>query len=272
MRKLLTLLTLISLALGVEVKPYGGVSFAFFSFNKTTALNLTNALLGIETSQKDEVETTLNLLVGNHLLPTVYGSGVEPFNESAKVVWAFITLKKENLSLDLGLIPTNVGYELPENYENPNITYGGVWNSQPFIYKGIRLSYEFKSFTLYGEYNQDGGTNNFAGGIISKNLTLNLFSYPNMTLVDLVLSKETRRVDLALNLDYFSNKNYGLALYLIPKFGKVKLPLRLETFKDRTYTITLTPTYELSERFKLRAEFARSEVGSTLGLELSRKF
>ncbi len=285
-----------TLSAGVEVS--GGVSISVFEENRTeegtrTDKKIEDAVLEISKSGK---KTGFDLSLGSLLLPTVLNStkqqnkgnfGLNRNGDKFGLLWGYLEIKpSENFSIKAGVLPTNVGYELPESYKNFNIIYGMVWNSQPFIYRGVRATYTFnQSLQIYGEYDRGKELNGnskdhalgagAAGAIKGFYYTINYFDYGNYkNLFDFTLSTECRNVKLGLNGDYQwldrdgSKAGYGLAVYIVPEIGKISLPIRFEYVKDRnnsgiygfndeeTYSFTVTPTYKLSEHTTVRAEYS----------------
>ena len=285
----------------IKLQLNGGLSTTEFVESKaekdessSNDLKLTDAVL--ELSTKDGYGG-IDVAIGSLLTPTVLNS-VEAKNQGNfglnrddhdkfGLLWGYVSASPfKNLEIDAGILPTNVGYELAPTYQNPNITFGLVWNSQPFIYKGIRATYNLnENIKIYGEYDKgnelNGNSKNHAfavgsiGSIKDINYTVTYFDYGNYkNLVDFTLGYTYKNVQLGINGDYqwldsnSSKKGYGIALYVIPQFGKFSIPIRTEYVKDKddsgiygfnnkgTYSFTLTPTYKLSEHTTIRAEYS----------------
>ena len=188
------------------------------------------------------------------------------------------------VSVDAGVLTTNVGYELADTYSNPNITFGAIWNAQPFIYPGVRVTVSpLENVNLYAEYNQESNSDNFAVGALGElndiSFGLTYYDYrAYKNLIDVVLSYSIGMLDLGLNADYQwlddsaktpgqDDSAYGIALYLTPTFGRLSVPVRLEYFDegtsgiyfdgaDKGYTATITPTFKPTENSFIRAEVA----------------
>ncbi len=281
-----------------QLKLSGGLSVSSFRETKTdrgteSSLKLEDALFEIEGG---DTSGGFDIAIGSLLLPTVLSSadeenkgnfGLNRSDDKFGLLWGYVKVNPvKNLEIDGGVLPTNVGYELAESYKNFNITYGLVWNSQPFIYRGVRVTYTFsESFQVYGEYDRgkelNGNTDDHAFGVGAAGAlkgfyyTVNYFDYGNFkNLFDLTLSTECRNIKLGLNGDYQwldkdgSKAGYGLAVYIVPEFGKISLPIRTEYVRDKnnsgiygfkdkgTYSFTVTPTYKLSEHTTVRAEYS----------------
>ena len=282
----------LSLKVSQDLELYGALTGAFFYTTNVQAdkFNITNGVIGLKGEAGKGLKVGFDLAVGSLLMPTVWDGGQgdpQRFDFTAKgvategfgFVWGYFSLKPSDvLSVDFGVMPTNLGYEVANTYSNPNITLGTTWTAQPVIYPAVRLTFS-GPVNLYAEYNQENNLDNFAvgasGELMGIGFSLNYYDYrASRNLVDLVLSYSISHVDLGLNFDYqwldrpASGSAYGVALYAIPKFGKFSLPFRAEYFNEGTtniysdqnaesgYTLTLTPTFRPSENTFLRAEVA----------------
>ena len=287
------------------IKVSGGISVSAFRETKSekgtqTKLKLEDTVLEIKGNRNS---AGFDIALGTLLLPTVLSSvdqknkgnfGLNRENDRAGLLWGAVNLKPaENLKLEAGILPTNVGYELAESYRNFNITYGLVWNSQPFIYRGVRATYTFnESFQVYGEYDRgkelNGSSRNHAlalgisGALSSFYYTFSYFDYGNYkNIFDFSLSTSCKNLKMGINGDYQwldgkgNRKGYGVAIYIVPEFKEFSLPIRVEMVKDtnsssiygfseKTYSFTLTPTYNLSSNTTIRVEYSlvKSENGS----------
>lgn len=90
---------------------------------------------------------------------------------------------------------------------------------------------------------------------------------PSLTnILDLILSTNVDEdIEVAVNFDHQNGQNkdgYGVAFYVIPKFGNISLPVRLESFGDNGsgayggnagWDLAITPTYNSKSGY-LRAE------------------
>lgn len=184
------------------------------------------------------------------------------------VDYAYVSIRPlDNLTIDAGVLPTNIGYELYHTYENKNIFFGMVWYGQPVTYAGARITYEaMDNLSLYVEYNQDSGDpfgngaitydEAFAVGVLGKlmniDYAISYYDYAGYkNLVDVVLSTSFGTLDVALNFDYqwmddntkkylknqgatsIDDSAYGIALYLTPNLTEtLSVPIRLEYVND----------------------------------------
>ncbi|MCX7738232.1 MAG: porin [Hydrogenothermaceae bacterium] len=251
-----------------EITLNRAITTGYFYSNNTGSSNrddfkVSNFLLGIGSDAKDG-GIGFSTAIGTVLIPTVYDGGLTAnkaiLSKSFGVIYGYLTYKPiSNMSLDTGLLPTNIGYELATSFTNPNITYGSVWSAQPFIYPGARFTYQIGDVKFYGEVSKDKGivdgnhslptTGAYAIGSLGSFMGLDYaVSYYDYTayknLVDIVLSKELNpNLRLGLNFDYQwldksakvsgkDDKGYGLALYIIPQFDNFSLPVRVEYIND----------------------------------------
>jgi hypothetical protein len=282
----------------VELDLYGA-----FSGGHTSVTNpdgdsfiLTNLVLGVSAKDTGAFDVILDSALGGLSMPTLWDGGLVPpksFNFSNNsfgatgigLLWAYMTLNSEGMiSLDVGLLPTNVGYEVANTYANPNITLGTVWFAQPIIYPAARINVSFGAINLYAEYNQDGGADNFAFGSLGEigpvSYAISYFDYENdRNIIDVVGSTSIGSIDLGVNFDYQmldsaapgqDQSAFGVAFYFIPNFGSLKLPVRFEYFSEGStgiytgaksiantgYSLTVTPTFQISKNSYIRAEAA----------------
>ena len=217
-------------------------------------------------------------------------------NANFDTEYAYVTVKPiSNLSIDAGILTTNVGYELYHTYENPNFIYGLVWFAQPFRYTGARATYSISdNLSVYAEYNQDsaGSIGNITpsdayaigatGSIANIDFAVSYYDYAKTkNLVDVVVSTKIANISLALNVDYqwlddnakktlpagSDDNAYGVALYVIPEFDRIMIPVRLEYVNEGTsgiygvagdsaWSATITPTWSPTNHTYLRAELA----------------
>ena len=262
----------------------GGITGGYFWTNNQAPgndsddkLQLSNGILEFSGEFGKDIKFGFDLALGSVLMPTIWDGGQkDPMRysfssgtiatEGAGIVWGYATFKPyKGISIDAGVLPTNVGYEVANTYANPNITLGLVWYAQPVIYEGARISFDLNELVniplgFYAEYNQEYNTDNFAVGVngefLGLSFALSYYDYrANRNLIDLVLGYSIANVDLGLNFDYqwlddtakkqrkqklgvndIDDSAYGVALYFIPKFetgkGEVSIPVRLEYFTE----------------------------------------
>jgi len=179
---------------------------------------------------------------------------------------AYVSVKPvDKITIDAGLLATNVGYELYHPYENGNIIFGMVWNAQPVTYTGVRATFEaMENLSIYAEYFQDTNyatpKDGFAVGVIGsfKNIdyALSYFDWAaDRNIVDFVVSTKLGALDVGLNFDYHylddSSKDaikaagatsvedtaYGIAFYITPHpTNTISVPIRFEYVNDKDST------------------------------------
>jgi predicted transport protein len=227
---------------------------------------------------KSKVNNTLGFFIdlGTTYQASVISNGLNNENRNFEIEIAYVSIRPiDNLTIDAGLLATNIGYELYHPYENGNILFGMVWNAQPVTYTGVRATFEaMPNLSVYAEYNQDSGdvfddggvlyTDAFAvgvlGSIMNIDFAVSYYDYEGYkNLVDIVLSTKFGMLDVGLNFDYQwlddTTKNYikntanindvedsayGLALYVTPNLTEnISVPIRFEYIKDKD---TVNPT------------------------------
>ncbi len=287
-----------------DIKVDGALTTDYFTSNNTGSSNhdsfkVSKFILGLSSDTKDG-GIGFNVGFGTVLLPTVYNgrlvNNTAIINESFGPIYAVLSYKPiSSLTLDVGLFTTNIGYELATSFTNPNITYGAVWSAQPFIYPGARITYAVGDIKFYAEASKDKGyldenttlptSGAYAVGSLGTLYGVNYaISYYDCTayknLVDIVLSKSINdNLDVGINFDYqwldstqkvsgYDSKGYGVAGYIVPKFGNFFLPVRIEYVNDgskgkesgiynsvsKAWTITATPTFRPTKNTYVRAE------------------
>ncbi len=189
----------------------------------------------------------------------------------------------EGLTIDAGMLATNVGYEVTPSYANPHATIAALWGGQPVYYPGVRVSYDAGDMGFYAEVNDDAlgsasaawaaGINGDAGALGYAVSYYNYNGYKD--LIDVIVSADLGGIPVAANVDYHMLENapfpgaddtaFGIALYASPTFGKVAVPVRVEYLSDGTSgiygvdsatTLTITPTYNFSDNTFVRAELS----------------
>ena len=286
----------LTLKISQPLELYGGVSAGYFyttnegSKDSDDAFQVTNAIIGLKGEVGDSLKMGFDLAVGQSFAGTVNSplSGSTGYTDTFGLVWGYLSLKPvDKLSLDAGLLTTNIGYELADTYTNPNVTFGTVWGAQPFIYPGARVSFDLTDkISLYAEYNKEYSGDNFAVGSLGEigaiSYGLTFFDYndndgtvPNRSLVDIVLGMSLGNIDLGLNADFHklddSSKTgdddtaYGVAVYVTPSFDNISVPIRAEYFDsgdtqiyvdEKGYTFTVSPTFKPADNTFVRAEIA----------------
>ncbi|SHK24122.1 outer membrane beta-barrel protein [Thermocrinis minervae] len=195
----------------------------------------------------------------------------------------------KRFSLQVGKLPTLIGYESPFTYQNNYIQRGLIWNMQPVIHNGLRFVYTADVFTLKAGVN-DGfytlSTSNpkpaFEGSIAltpikDLSLSFNLLipdtsSRPNNREYNAVISYSVGKLSFGMDFVYVESPHTpskaeaeGGCLHLSYAFNdKLKLSSRLEYVKDKSgdgvdlvglgdgnkgYTFTISPSYTKGNLF-----------------------
>jgi hypothetical protein len=247
-----------------DIKIDGALTTGYFTSNNTGSSNhdsfkVSNFILGLSSDAKDG-GIGFNVGFGTVLLPTVYDGGLVDnkaiINKSFGPIYAVLSYKPiSSLTLDVGLLTTNIGYELATSFTNPNITYGAVWSAQSFIYPGARITYALGDIKFYAEASKDKGYSNGStslqtsgayavgslGTLYGVNYAISYYDYTAYkNLIDIIFSKSINdNLDVGINFDYqwldntvkrseHDSKGYGVAGYIIPKIGNFSLPVRIE--------------------------------------------
>lgn len=216
----------------------------------------------------------------------IYGNSIY---DSFKVQYGYATLLPvSRLQVDLGILVTNVGYEVVPTFKNPHITTSGLWNGEPGFYPGARATYTLSdAVKVYAEANNlefvPGKNHGSAFGVLGTVGTVTYAAnYMIMNeykdLADLVISSTVGGVAVGANIDYnklscpttcADDKAWGVALYVSPTMDKFAFPVRLEYLDDgagvymprtgidlkKAWIVTFTPTYHFTDN-----TFARAEV------------
>ena len=185
--------------------------------------------------------------------------------------------------VEVGRLATNLGYEVSPTYANWNNLLGLVWTKQPTYYPGARIRYQVNEANVYAEYSQDSmldGEQAWALGVYGTYAMVRYSaSYFDTNsggnIADIMFEVDLPQVIVALNFDYHLRDTtpiggtdrdaYAVAVYAIPYFQKYYFPIRFEYVYegdsrvfgvDRAYSVTLSPTINLSDYAFVRIEGA----------------
>jgi hypothetical protein len=157
---LLSLFGSVALAQALELKlePIGTINvsgaltvYTIHSNNKTddkkTRYDVGSAIISLSKSAEPFGFT---LIGGAYAVPVV-GVGLSKTSEStdlfSPIPVAYVEYSPmKGLSVQAGKLPTIIGYESAFTYLNNNIQRGLVWNMQPVINNGVRLTYSTDPF------------------------------------------------------------------------------------------------------------------------------
>jgi hypothetical protein len=277
----------------------GGISAGFFytsNAGQGTSDNeflLSNLLIDI--SQKDKAAPIgFSAAVGETSTPSLLST---PENSDLDIEYASLSLTPvAGLSVEVGLLQPNAGYENTYTFNNNNTFLGALASQQPYNAYGARLGYDLAGLHLSAgyyknrldseEYATDGSTPNESwelelwGALFDTNFSLYHYHLPTLrNLTGVVIERTLAGLDVGLNLDYWSwdssqrsahkdDSSIGAAVYIVPRFGKFSIPVRLEVIDQgksaiyldsldaqQIYTVTLTPTYHIRDNAYIRADF-----------------
>jgi hypothetical protein len=252
---------------------------------------LSNLLVEISSSNED-LPVGFIAAFGETSTPTILDAPEN--NTDFKIEYASLTLKPvTDLSLEIGLLQPNAGFENTYTFNNKNVILGAVASQQPYNAYGARIGYDVQGLSLWGGYyterldDEEYNSPDYAweiglsGSIWGNSFTLyhyNIKGQRNMS--GAVIERTIRNIDFAFNIDYWSwdsrmKKLYGStssiggALYICPNFGNLSIPLRLEYINQNNsqiiiespttkhiYTATVSPTWRFIENTYIRAESA----------------
>lgn len=177
-------------------------------------------------------------------------------NTRFDIEYASLTLKPVNdVSLEVGLLQPNAGFEKTYTFYNKNIILGSVASQQPYNAYGVRVDYDMKGFQLIAgyykkrlnqnEYSVNGITPDETWEIGVRGSVLNnkfsIYHYHPKSVRNLTgvfVERTIKNIYLAVNIDYWnwddkmknfygSKSSIGGAFYIDPHFGHFSIPLRL---------------------------------------------
>jgi hypothetical protein len=289
--------TLQSVLSGLEIT--GGISAGiFYTSNPGEDASDNEFLLSnllVEISQKDKSSPVgFMAAIGQTSTPSILGS---PENtNSLDIEYASLTLTPvTGLTAEVGLLQPNAGYENSYTFNNVNTFLGALASQQPYNAYGGRLGYDIGGFHLCAgyyknrlddeEYETNGSTANeswelgASGKVLDSDVSLYHYHLESLrSLTGGVIQHSIGNVDLAFDLDYWrwegdmrsahgDDDSIGGAFYIVPRFGKFSVPLRLEYIDQgksgiyldsedakQIYAATLSPTYHLLDNAYVRAD------------------
>ncbi|MBK3332985.1 outer membrane beta-barrel protein [Persephonella atlantica] len=267
-----------------DIEMSGGVTAGYFY--TTNIGNNNNDYFTVSTFAVD-LTSKINSMIG---FTASFGQTKQPDllaplpNPGFGVEYSWVSIRPiEGLTIDAGLLLTNIGYELYHTYDNKNYMFGLVWWAQPVTYPGARVTYSVADgIDVYAEYTQDT-RDSFAVGSLGEingiSYAISYFDYTaSKNLIDVVLGTSVEGIDFGVNFDYQwlddtaktpgnDDSAYGIALYASAKVDVFEIPVRIEYVNDGTsgiygvagddaWSFTITPTYRPSNNTFVRAEFA----------------
>ncbi len=213
-------------------------------------------------------------------------------NKTLDIEYAGILLNPvDGLTLEVGLLGPNSGFEDTYTYANRNILLGAVASQQPYNAYGVKSGYETGGFSFWGgyyrdrldkeEYNSPADAWEIGiGGELAGN-DIGFYHYHAggfRHLTGMVIERTIKTMGVGLNIDYWawdeamedlydSDTAIGGAVYVCRRFGDVSIPLRFEYIQqdeseifienagtDDIFTVVITPTCHFGENAYARAE------------------
>ena len=280
---------------GIEVT--GGISAGYFYASNPgedtpeDAFLLSNFLVEIASSD-DSFPLGFVSAFGETSTPSVLGTPES--NTDFKIEYGSLTLKPFTfLSLELGLLQPNAGFENTYTFNNKNIILGAVASQQPYNAYGARIGYDTNSVSLWGGYykerldDEEYNSSDYAweAGLSTTILenTITLYSYNikgQRNLFGAAIERTIEDIDIAFNLDYWewnssmkylygSVSSIGGAFYICPNFNNLSIPLRFEYINQKNsqiyieshntkniYVATISPTWYFNDYAYIRLESA----------------
>jgi hypothetical protein len=249
----------------------GGVAGGYVYNNDTGRDNITATDALIDLSSKAKTggvgfDAGIGVLAGDSLASSGSPLGTATSGTGTALQYGWLDIMPtDGLTLQAGVLATNVGYEVVPSYDNGNILRGLVWNNQPAYYRGIRATYSTGNMSVYVEGNKDamgtGGTGcagslgshcsgsgaGVSGSFGNFDAALNVFDIANGgNIVDVIASTKMGGTTLAANIDYIQKAKvlktpgtddnaWAAALYATMAMGaNASLPIRVEYVSDGT--------------------------------------
>jgi len=279
------------------IKLTGGISAGYFyASNPGVDTSDSEFLLSnflVELSSRDETQPVSFVgAFGQTSTPSLLG--IPEKNEDFDIEYASLTLKPiTDVSLEMGLLMPNAGFENTYTFNNKNVILGAVASQQPYNAYGARVGYDVNGISLWGGYYKgrldDEEYNSpdcawevgFSGSIAENDFSIyNYHIDGQRNLFGAVIERTIKDIDLALNIDYWtwdndvkylygSKSSIGGALYICPNLGRLSIPFRLEYInQDKSriyiespnakhiYAATISPTWHFNENTYIRVESA----------------
>ncbi len=192
---------------------------------------------------------------GETSTPSILGSpeGTNPI----EIEYASLRLDPvPGVSVKVGLLQPNAGYESSYTYTNKNAFLGALASQQPYNAYGAQIGYDLKDMHFVGGYYQDRlvrdeyvtdqDTPNeswecgVSGTLLDTSVSLYHYRLESLkSLTGAVIERTVGAVDFGFNMDYWhweggmirthqDDSSIGGAFYVVPHFGKFSLPVRLE--------------------------------------------
>ncbi len=274
----------------LDITLSGGASAGYFFSNNTGSSNEDNFIVSdfiIELGSDEPKTGGVGFFggYGNFAQVTLLDGNGDGADTDSTLRYAWMSWAPvENVTVEAGLLASNVGFEVANSYDNGNISLGALWNAQPAYYPGARVSYDMGDMSVYAEANNDGaagGSKAFAVGLNGSasgvDYAINYFDGDgdaSRNIIDLIVSTNMSGTDVGVNIDFHvlddkpmgatDDSGFGIAVYAVPNLApSIDLPVRLEYISDGDsgiygfdsgFTLTVTPTMNVGKHGFVRAE------------------
>jgi hypothetical protein len=215
---------------------------------------VSNLLLDVSSKDKSS-PVGFTAAVGETSTPTILDS--PGTTNSIDVEYASVDLRPvQGLTIAVGLLQPNAGYESSYTYNNKNAFLGAVASQQPYNAYGAQIGYEYREIRIMAGYYKDRLSNDeyvedghspdeswelgVSGTVADTSISIYHYHIDNQrNMTGAVIERTIGTVDLGFNLDYWrwdgsladlhaDDSALGGAFYVIPKFGDFSIPLRIE--------------------------------------------
>ena len=249
-------------------------------------------ILGIDAATKDG-RAEVSAGFGNLPAYVLMDHGIDEAGSGTDVLYSEVIVHpSDNWSLELGRVPSNVGFEDTIMFNNANVMESVQAIAQPGFFNAARLSYGNDDFTAYLEQGDEefeapsGATNSqsWSGGVMGSTggieYAVGYQGYAGLrTLLDVIVSGNIAGMDATVVIDRLkledaalasasdTNHAESVAIYLSgPSSGEFSFPIRIEAFNDhgngiyegagKGNSLTITPTWNISENAFLRSDIS----------------
>ncbi len=292
-----------------DIQISGGASGGYvYSDSEMTRQNdqsrLMDFLLGIDASTKDGRAA---ISAGIGILPAfaLMDEGVDETGNGAEVQYAEVIINPMDYwSLELGRMPSNVGFEDTIMYNNANVMESVQAITQPGFFNAARLNYGTDDFNVYVEQGDEeyvapsgaAGSQSWSVGAMGTAAGVEyVVGYHNYTslrsLFDLIVTGSVGDMEITFAYDQLQLEDAALAsatdtdhaesiaLYMSGlSVGGIDMPMRLEAFDDhgnglygnsnggagKGNSFTITPTWNISENAFLRSDISYLQTDNSI--------
>jgi len=283
-----------------DVEIAGGAAGGYYAADKdVTRKNdqnrLSDFLLSMDATSKDE-RVSLSAGIGIQPAYNLLDSGVVDENSTDLQYATLAVHPLPDWTLELGLMPSNIGYEDTASFYNAHSIASVQSTMQPGYSPATRLTYGNDTISVYVEQKDDmdldsnqawatgamGTMGNIEYAIGYQNISSSDIS-SGRSLFELILSGNLAGMDVSFVFDQHkltdapadADHAESVALYFSgPSFDDISIPVRLESFNDHGtdiyggsgngQSLTVTPTWNLSENAYIRTDFSFMKVENNI--------